>query len=555
MTNHSADPIMIEVLSNALLSVAEEMGVTLVQTSYSTNIKERKDSSTAIFNEKGETIAQAAAIPIHLGSMLGICKEILDKFPIDEIHPGDMFIANDPYNGGGTHLPDITIAQPVFSEGKIIAFVANIAHHSDVGGMVAGSSSGNCTSIFQEGIRIPPVKLMEKGKLSQSIIDMILLNVRTPEERLGDLKAQIASNQLGSKRVSELVEKYGLDIYQKGLDELLLYTERKVKEGIRQIPDGTYKFTDFLDDDGIHLDQKIPITVKITVNNDRIHLDFTGSSEQVTGGINVVKTALLATVYYALKVVIDPTIPSNAGYYSSIHVTAPKGTIVNAVSPASVGGRTDACQRIVDVIFGALAEAVPDKVVAGCNSAVTAVMFSGYDKTRDKYFVYPETIGGGLGARHDKDGLDGVHVHVTNSSNLPIESMEMEYPLILDRFELRNDSGGAGKYRGGLGIRRDYKALIDMEFATHGDRQKVLPWGLFGGGAGAGGEFVINPNTVHERKLSTGKVSDISLKKGDILSVRTPGSGGYGPPEERDQNMIKEDFLEGKVSQEKLNNS
>src|SRR5690625_2673357 len=427
MTKHSVDPIMIEVLSNALLSIAEEMGVTLVQTSYSTNIKERKYSSTAIFNEKGETIAQAAAIPIHLGSMLGICKEILDKFPIDDIHPGDMFIANDPYNGGGTHLPDITIAQPVFSEGEIVAFVANIAHHSDVGGMVAGSSSGNCTSIFQEGIRIPPVKLMEKGKLSQSIIDMILLNVRTPEERLGDLKAQIASNQLGSKRVSELVEKYGLDVYQRGLDELLLYTERKVKEGIRQIPDGTYEFTDFLDDDGIHLDQQIPITVKITVDNDRIHLDFTGSSEQVTGGINVVKTALLATVYYALKVVIDPTIPSNAGYYSSIHVTAPEGTIVNAISPAAVGGRTDSCQRIVDVIFGALAEAVPEKIVAGSNSAVTAVMFSGYDKERDKYFVYPETIGGGLGARHNKDGLDGVYVIVTNLYSLPIEYMRIVY--------------------------------------------------------------------------------------------------------------------------------
>lgn len=548
MGKKTIDPIMIEVLSNALLSVAEEMGVTLVKTSYSTNIKERKDSSTAIFNEKGETIAQAAAIPIHLGSMLGICKEILKKFDLEDIHPGDMFIANDPYNGGGTHLPDITIAEPVFSNGKIIAFVANIAHHSDVGGMVAGSSSGNCTSIFQEGIRIPPVKLIERGELSQSIIDMILLNCRTPKERLGDIKAQIASNKLGSKRVNELVTRYGLDEYQSSLDELLLYTERKVKEGIKKIPNGTYEFIDYLDDDGINLNTKIPIKVKIIVDNEFIHLDFTGTSKQVTGGINVVYTALLATIYYALKVVIDPTIPSNSGYYGAIKVTAPEGTIVNAVSPAPVGGRTDACQRIVDVIFGALSEAVPEKVVAGCNSAVTTVLFSGYDNERDKYFVYPESIGGGLGARHNKDGLDGVHVHVTNSSNLPIESMEMEYPLLLDKFELRNDSGGAGKFRGGLGIRRDYKVLNDVEFATHGDRQVIPPWGLFGGREGQCGEFVINPDTNNEKKLETGKVSDVSLKSGDILSVRTPGSGGYGNPEERDKELLAEDALEGKVT-------
>lgn len=339
-----------------------------------------------------------------------------------------------------------------------------------------------------------------------------------------------------------------MDEYQSSLDELLLYTERKVKEGIKKIPNGTYEFIDYLDDDGINLNTKIPIKVRIIVDNEFIHLDFTGTSKQVTGGINVVYTALLATIYYALKVVIDPTIPSNSGYYGAIKVTAPEGTIVNAVSPAPVGGRTDACQRIVDVIFGALSEAVPEKVVAGCNSAVTTVLFSGYDNERDKYFVYPESIGGGLGARHNKDGLDGVHVHVTNSSNLPIESMEMEYPLLLDKFELRNDSGGAGKFRGGLGIRRDYKVLNDVDFATHGDRQVIPPWGLFGGREGQCGEFVINPDTKNEKKLETGKVSDVSLKSGDILSVRTPGSGGYGNPEERDKELQAEDALEGKVT-------
>lgn len=554
MQTKSIDPITIEVMGNALLSIAEEMSVTLVRTSYSTNIKERKDSSTAIFNEKGETIAQAAAIPVHLGSMLGICKEILNKYPQKEIHPGDMFIANDPYNGGGTHLPDITIAQPVFKDGKIHAFVANIAHHSDIGGRVAGSSSGDCTSIFQEGLRIPPIKICEKGTIKQDILDMILLNCRTPRERLGDLWAQIASNRIGEKRIGELINKYGELTFKQGMEAFLNYSEKKIRDGLSKIPDGSYEFIDYLDDDGIELDkQNLPIKIMVTVKEDTILLDFTGSCEQVKGGINVVKTALYATVYYALKAIIDPEIPSNAGYYRAIKIVAPEGTIVNAVPPAAVGGRTDTCQRIVDVIFGALAKAVPDQVVAGCNSAVTTVLFSGVDPRNNHFFVYPESLGGGLGARPYKDGMDGVHVHVTNSSNLPIECLEMEYPIKIERFELIQDSGGSGKYRGGLGLRRDYKILAPMEFASHADRQKNEPWGLFGGLSGKTGKFIINPGTENEQILSSGKVSEINLKSGDVLSVQTPGSGGYGSPSERSREKLMEDLLNEKSSKNKVN--
>jgi N-methylhydantoinase B len=555
MATKSIDPITIEVMGNALLSIAEEMSVTLVRTSYSTNIKERKDSSTAIFNEKGETIAQAAAIPVHLGSMLGICKEILNKYQLDEIHPGDMFIANDPYNGGGTHLPDITIAQPVFKDGQIRSFVANIAHHSDIGGRVAGSSSGDCTSIVQEGLRIPPIKICDRGNINQDILDMILLNCRTPKERLGDIWAQIASNRIGEKRIQELINKYG-DMFKPGMEAFLAYSEKKIREGIRQIPDGVYEFTDYLDDDGIDLSKEnLPIKVMVEVRNDTILLDFTGSCKQVKGGINVVKTALYATVYYALKAIVDPDIPSNAGYYRAIEIKAPEGTIVNATPPAAVGGRTDTCQRIVDVIFGALAKAVPDKVVAGCNSAVTTVLFSGVDPRNNNFFVYPESLGGGLGARPYKDGMDGVHVHVTNSSNLPIECLEMEYPIRIERFELIQDSGGAGKYRGGLGIRRDYKIMAPMEFASHADRQKNPPWGLLGGLSGKTGKFVINPDTENERILSSGKVSEIALKPGDILSAQTPGSGGYGIPFERDTEKINEDILNEKSSRNEVEKS
>lgn len=549
MVTLKVDPVTVEVLGNALLSTAEEMGVTLVRTSYSTNIKERKDCSTAIFNAKGETVAQAAAIPIHLGSMLGICEEILKKYPLEQIAEGDMFIANDPYNGGGTHLPDITIAQPVFFDGELVAFVANIAHHSDVGGRVAGSSSGDCTSIFQEGIRIPPVKLMNKGELNEEILELILLNCRTPRERMGDLWAQIASNKIGAKRVKEILAKYGKPVFEEGIKELFAYSERKIRYGIEQIPDGIYEFVDYLDDDGIEMEKTaLPIKLQIEIKGGHIRLDFTGTCGQVKGGINVVKTALLATVYYALKAIIDPEIPSNAGYYRAIEVLAPQGTIVNAVPPAAVGGRTDTCQRIVDVIFGALAQAVPDRVVAGCNSAVTTVLFSGFDNDRQQFFVYPESLGGGLGARPFKDGMDGVHVHVTNSSNLPIECLEMEYPLLMERCELRIDSGGPGKYRGGLGIRRDYRILQEMEFASHADRQKIPPWGLFGGMSGDGGRFVIDPGSPQEQVLKSGKVSEVLLKPGQVLSAQSPGSGGYGLPTERDPQLVLMDVLEEKVS-------
>lgn len=543
------DPITVEVLGNALLSVAEEMGGTLVRTAYSTNIKERKDCSAAIFNFKGETIAQAEHIPIHLGSMLGIVAEIKKKYSLDKIKPGDMFVANDPYSGGGTHLPDITIAAPVFHDGKLCAFLANIAHHSDVGGRVPGSMSGDNSSIFQEGLRIPVVKIVDKSEVCQEVLDFIILNCRTPEERRGDLLAQIAANRTGLSRVKELFCKYGSDIVEAGMEELMNYAERKMLSGIKKIPVGSYEFTDYLDDDGIDIDgEPLKLHAKVMVEEDSITIDFTGTCGQVKGAINVVESALKATVYYAMKAIVDPTLPANAGYYRPIRIIAPKGSIVNPQPPAAVAARTDACQRIVDVVFGAMAQAVPEKVVAGCNSAMSTVVFSGVDPRTNRFYVYPESLGGGMGARSNKDGMDGVHVHITNTSNLPVECLESEYPLLVERYELRNDSGGAGKYKGGMGFRRDYRVLAETVFSSHADRQKLPPWGLFGGLEGAMGRFVINPDTDKEVVLKSGKVSDVILKKGDILSAQTPGSGGYGNPLERDVNSVLKDVLEGKIN-------
>lgn len=544
------DPITVEVLSNAFMSIAEEMGGILVRTAYSTNIKERRDCSCAIFNAKGETIAQAEHIPVHLGSMLGIVREITGKYSADDILPGDMFVANDPYSGGGTHLPDITIAAPIFHNGEIVAYVANIAHHSDVGGRVPGSMSGDSTSIFQEGLRIPPIRIMRDGKLLQDVMDVILLNCRTSFERTGDLMAQVAANTIGAERTMDIIHKYGRDIVLSGMEELLNYGERKMRAGIRAIQNGEYGFCDYLDDDGVHIGKPVPIQLKLTVRDDSIALDFTGTAPQVSGAVNVVQNALKATVYYSLKTIVDPTLPPNGGFYRAIEVYAPEGTLVNPKVPGACGARTDSCQRVADVVFGAMAQVVPKQVMAGCNSAVTTVVFSGNDLKNDRFFVYPESLGGGFGARYNKDGLDGVHVHITNSSNLPIECMEAEYPIMVDRYELRNGSGGAGEYRGGLGYRRDYRILQDTVFSSHGDRQKIAPWGLEGGLPGATGQFVINPDADSEHVLPSAKSSEIQLKEGDIMSAQTPGSGGFGNPLKRLRESVLEDVLNEKVGVE-----
>nr|MBQ6241903.1 hydantoinase B/oxoprolinase family protein [Lachnospiraceae bacterium] len=544
------DPITVEVLSNAFMSIAEEMGGILVRTAYSTNIKERKDCSCAIFNAKGETIAQAEHIPVHLGSMLGIVKEINRKYDPSEIHPGDMFVANDPYNGGGTHLPDITLAAPIFHDGEVVAYVANIAHHSDVGGRVPGSMSGDSTSIFQEGLRIPPTLIMKEGKLIEDVMDIIKLNCRTAFERTGDIMAQVAANTIGAERTVDIINKYGRDIVLSGMEELLDYGERKMRAGIRVIPNGLYEFEDYMDDDGIDIGKRVPIHLKLTVKDDSVHLDFTGTAPQVKGAVNVVENALKATVFYSMKAIVDPHLPPNGGFYRAIDVYAPPGTLVNPKVPGACGARTDACQRVADVVFGAMAQIVPKQVMAGCNSAVTTVIFSGNDVKNDRFFVYPESLGGGFGARYNKDGLDGVHVHITNSSNLPIECMEAEYPIMVDRYEIRNDSGGAGEFRGGLGYRRDYRILQDTVFGSHGDRQKVAPWGLKGGCPGATGRFVINPDTPQEKVLPSAKSSEIQLKEGDIMSAQTPGSGGYGDPLRRRPEAVLEDVIHEKVSAE-----
>jgi N-methylhydantoinase B len=531
------DRIALEVIGASLLTVAEEMGAALIRASYSTNIKERRDCSTAIFDGAGRVIAQAEHIPMHLGSLLGTVAEILRRYPGSELHPGDMFIVNDPYAGGGTHLPDINLVAPIFTGPELFGFAANIAHHAD-------RTGERIRNIWDEGLRIPPIRLIEGGRLRQDVMELLLANFALPGERRGDFRAQLAVNRLAERRLGELVARWGLDTVRAACGELLAYGERKIRAAIAAVPDGVYRFVDHMDDDGVS-DAPIPIAVAITVAGEAMHLDFAGSGPESRGDLNVVEGALLATVYYAVKAILDPTIPANGGFYRAITVDAPRGTIVNARPPAPVGWRTQTCQRIADVIFGALAQALPDRVPAAGNGANAAMVFSGVDPARGGYYVYLETIGGGAGATAHADGLDGVQVHVTNTSNLPVECLEMEYPLLVDEYALVDGSGGAGRWRGGMGIRRTIEVLgHEASFLGSLDRARFAPWGLAGGQPGGRGAIVLNPGGPGERALPS-KVWGVRLAPGDRASMTTPGSGGWGPPSERPPEQLRADHEDG----------
>jgi len=541
------DGVLIEVIGNTFMSIAEEMGAVLIKSAYSTNIKERKDCSCAVFDADGNTIAQAEHIPMHLGSLLGMVEEIKKNYRVEDIHEGDVFIANDPYNGGGTHLPDIAIASPVFYEGEIVSYVINIAHHNDVGGRVPGSNAADSESIYEEGIRIPPVKIFKNGILDDDILRLILLNCRINDIRRGDLHAQFACNKKGVQRVQEACQKYGRDTIKACMRELLNYSERKMRHAISMIPNGTFEFTDYLDSDGLG-GPPVPIHVKIEIKDDEIFLDFTNNPPQVKGALNLTETALVACIYYSLKCILDPTLPSNGGYFRAIKYKVKPGTLVCCREPAAVAGRTDTAQRVVDVIFGALSKVVPKQVVAGCNSAITSIIFGGENPKTNKFYIYLETVAGGSGARYNKDGLDAVQVHLTNTSNLPIESLESEYPLLVEQYTLIPDSGGAGQYRGGLGIRKDIR-ILDHQcvFSVKADRQKLPPWGLQGGREGTPGQIVVNPDSENPVVLDS-KKSNTLLPPGTILSCRTPGSGGYGDPSLRERAFIVHDLEQGMIT-------
>jgi N-methylhydantoinase B len=565
LTSPNYDPARLEVFKYLFAAVAEEMGVVLRKASYSPNIKERRDFSCALFDARGNMIAQAAHIPVHLGSMPMSVIAAIRKFMVTGEHaipgmggkskslkPGDVIILNDPY-AGGTHLPDITMVTPVFIEGQttrdekgqdtanhinhdsLFGFVASRAHHADVGGITAGSMA-IAREIYQEGLIIPPVKLLHGGEVDNGIIDMILANVRTPEERLGDLWAQIASNQRGAKRLQEIVARYGRLEVSFYMAELLAYTERMTRHLLSQIPDGIYSFTDFLDEDGMSSSMpgvqggngSIPISVAITIQGDQAIVDFSGSAHQQDGSINAVYAITLSAVYYVFRCLIGLDVPNNSGCLVPIKVIAPQGTVVNATHPAAVAaGNVETSQRIVDVLLGAFSKAFPDRIPAASQGTMNNLTIGGKDLA-GRPFTYYETIAGGMGARPDGDGPSGVHSHMTNTLNTPIEAFEYAYPMRVLRYEIRHASGGEGRFRGGDGIRRDVQVLVNAQASLLTERRVLAPYGLWGGKPGKTGENVLIRSGV-ERKLP-GKCT-IDLQSGDILSIRTPGGGGFGANE------------------------
>jgi N-methylhydantoinase B len=512
-------------LSNHLLSsIAEEMGVVLWRSAFSPNIKERRDFSCALFDPQGQMVAQAAHIPVHLGSMPLSVQAVVEALVLE---PGDMAILNDPYRGG-THLPDITLVSPVYGPAerpsRLLGYVASRAHHADVGGMSPGSMP-LAQELYQEGLIIPPLKLYARGELNREVWHLLLANVRTPRERQADLRAQAAANRRGAARLLELAARYGEDQVGAMMEALLDYAERLTRRLLRQIPAGEYAFADRMDDDGVD-PEPAWIRVSLRVSEGQVEVDFAGTSPQRKGGINAVYAITLSAVLYVIRSLLGVDAPTNGGCLRPITLLAPEGSLVNARPPAAVAaGNVETSQRIVDVLLGALAQALPERIPAASQGTMNNLAIGGWDPWRERPYTYYETLGGGAGAGPDGEGADGIHTHMTNTLNTPVEALEFAYPLRVERYQLRPGSGGAGRHRGGRGIRRDLRLLHEAQVSILSDRRKFAPYGLAGGKPGRRGRNLL---------LRGGKARQLPSKitfqarPGDLISIRTPGGGGYG---------------------------
>lgn len=517
------DPIEFEIFKNLFVSIAEEMGVTLCRTGFSPNIKERLDYSCAIYDGRGRTIAQGDHMPVHLGAMPLSVRAAIDHVAME---PGDVVMLNDPFRGG-THLPDITLVAPVFlsRNGPPAFYVANRAHHSDVGGMSPGSMP-LAREVYQEGLIIPPVRLVRRGEIVPEVLVLVLANVRTPDEREGDLTAQIAANRVGERRLREAVAKYGrrkVDHYAAAAQD---YTERVLRHTISGIPDGEYRFEDVLDDDGFDR-RRIAIRTTVRVAGSSAEIDFTGSDPQTEGGVNANFAITLSASLYAFRCLVSDDVLYNEGIARPLRVIAPEGSIVNATRPAAVaGGNVETSQRITDVVLGALALALPDVIPAASQGTMNNVTLGGVDPRTGRRFAYYETLGGGMGGRNGLPGLSGVHCHMSNTRNTPVEAIEHYLPVRICRYGLRRGSGGAGRYPGGDGLVREYEAFTDTEITVLSERRAERPWGLLGGGPGASGVNVVVRADGREEPL--GAKARVRLAAGDRLRIETPGGGGYG---------------------------
>lgn len=537
----------LEIIAGAFEAATREMVASLIRTAYSPNIKERGDCSTALCDIEGRALSLMTNAPAHLGSTLRLVPQILKRFPADTLEPGDAFLANDPYIVGVTHLNDCTLAAPIFHHGTPVGFAVSVAHHSDVGGRVPGSEAGDNVSVFQEGLRVPPVKLYSAGKPRADMWELFLLNSRTPHYGEGDLLAQMASCERGIQRVGELYRKHGAERMGSYIDQILDATEARMRARIRSVlKEGQYTAEDHLDEDGI-TGAPVRFAVTLKVQGGHVTLDCSGCASQIGSGKNVPYSHTLATAFFCLRAMVDPQITTNEGLYRTVTVVAPEGSIVNPLAPAAVSSRNTTSMILADVFFNVLGQAAPERAIAACGPA-QGIILAGHDPLRGRFFVDYENFAGGQGGRGHADGMDVVQVNMTNTSNLPIEAMEMEFPLRVDRYELVPNSGGAGKYRGGLGVLRDLRVLADDATVALRSARQIFPaQGLAGGKAGALGAFIRNPGRSDVTKLPSTS-SDTPLKKGDVLRIVTPGGGGFGNVAERDRALADSDSATEKVS-------
>lgn len=540
------DPITVEVVRNKLEGIANEMQSTLFRASFSPIVREGLDASASLFTVSAETLAQAVAIPIHLSTMIPVLQTIIREFPVDTMKDGDLYLMNDPYLGG-THLPDIGIVMPIFAQGELVAFSASMTHHQDVGGMVAGSVPTNATSIYQEGLRLPPVKLRDGDKLDENLIKILKLNSRIPVIFMGDIHAQISSCTVGANRIKELAKTFGPQMCRTIFADLLDRSEAMTRAALKAIPEGTYSYVDYNDNDGLDLDKRIRIEVAVTIKDGNFHCDFTGSNPQVRGPFNVVRSGTMAACFFVIRAITGSDIPTNGGCFRPVSLNVPKGSILDPIEPAPVNARSATIKRVTGAMLGALRETMPEVIGADAAGEMLLLMFGGSSASGRPYVV-GELIAGGSGAGPRTDGVDVIETDATNCMNLPVEALEADAPIRMRQCALRKNSGGAGTFRGGLGIVREYEILADDVVFTHrGERHYVAAQGGFGGKSGQNASTIIYRQD-GETEVVPSKIVT-TLFKGDRVLVETAGGGGFGAPSARDPGLIKNDVADGKISE------
>lgn len=545
MTN--IDTVTTEVVHAALVAIAEEMQATLQRSAYSVVIREAADCSAALYDITGQLIAQSESIPAHLGFAGGALRSTLDtKFPIEKLREGDSIIFNDPY-AGGSHLPDVALFTPVFFEGRPVAFSVTVAHHLDVGGRAPGSIGNDVTEIYQEGVRLPPLIYERDGELNETLVDLLRSNTRQADKLFGDLRAQLAANKTGVRRVQELCRRYSPELVLQVAEDRLDYTEQRLRKCIEEIPDGEYSAEGYLDEDGIDRETKVWLRCTVRVTGSDMVFDFAGTSPQCRGPFNAVPAAISAAAYLITKCVTDPDIPQNEGAFRPVKVLTPPGSVVNPEFPAPCGARHITVMRASDVLLSAFAKALPGRIPAQSNAHTTAISISGVNPETSRFGVYFDLLGGPIGARPNKDGLDAVDDYVGNVMNVPVEAAEIEYPLRFSEYALIPDSGGAGTHRGGLAFRRVYEITAGGQSLTfRSDGEEHRPQGLEGGGSGAAGDKWIVRDGVRSKIYQ--KQTGFALQEGDRFAVETPGSGGYGDPLKRPVELVVEDVANGRVT-------